>query len=414
MKALLLSTTDIRGGACRGAFKLFTALDKRQDVEPRMLVQEKYGEHPLVDPLCVPLRGRRKQFDLHGLWRDYPDRVRTPFSVHRVPGGVAWAVRRQRPDLAHLHWVSAGFVRIEALARFRVPLVWTFRDMWPMTGGCHYAGDCLGYLEQCGFCPILRSGAESDLSRRIFKRKQRAWKELGIHVVAPCAWMADCARQSALFRDADITVIPNGVDVARFAPVEQVAARRELGLPERGRLLLFGAEYALQDARKGFAHLREALKRLRHRLGPEGLSLLVFGADLPSDHDLPFPARSLGRVDDDRLLGLAYSAADVFCAPSVQENMANTVLESLACGTPVVAFRIGGMPDMITPEENGWLAEPFDPDDLAQGIMWSTQAGIPAREAARRSALERFDINLVAAQYAAVYARIMDKQSKQS
>ena len=418
MRVRFLSTYDTSGGACRGTYKLFRALADQPDlnVAPRMFVQEKFGEDPLVEGAKTfvgrTLARHRKSLDLRGLWRDYPDRQRIPFSVHRLPGSVSRKILRDRCDIVHLHWVSAGFVRIEALARIRKPLVWTFRDMWPFTGGCHYAGSCRRYRDLCGRCPILGSDRENDLSRRIFVRKQNSWRNLRIHVVAPSRWMAESARESALFKDASITIIPNGVNVETFAPHDKIDARRQLGLSEKGRVLVFGAQDALTDARKGYRYLRRALERLRTDFGPEELSLLMFGADLDFDHPFPFSAKSLGVVADDRKLALAYAAGDVFCAPSVQENMANTVLEALACGRPVAAFRIGGMPDMITHGENGWLAAPMHDEDLSRGLARLLKGGPSLESAARQTALERFDIRQIACRYAGLYNRILsDKVS---
>lgn len=413
MNVRFLSTYDTLGGACKGAYKLFRALADQPDlyVAPRMLVQEKCSNDPLVDTWKTSFARKaarqRKTLDLRGYWKDYPDRVRTPFSVNRIPGGLARRMRSEQPDIVHMHWINAGFVRIESLAGMNRPLVWTFRDMWPFTGGCHYAGDCEGYQKQCGHCPILRSGKENDLSRRIFQRKLRAWNKLKIHVVAPCRWMAQAATKSALFHHAPVNVIPNGVNVTVFSPGDKKAARRRLGLPEKGRILLFGAQHALVDERKGFAKLLEALQRLRSTFSQEDLTLLVFGADADLRRKLPFPAHFLGFVSEEAELAHVYRAADAFCAPSLQENMANTVLEALACGIPVAAFNIGGMPDMIEHETSGWLAAPFDCADLANGLARLMDGPQQMRDAARQSALSCFDIRIVARMYAELYERIL-------
>lgn len=418
MKVLFLSTYDTLGGACRGARKLFRALNEETGlgVEARMLVQEKFGDDRFVStwagmPWNFTARWR-KEFDLRPLRKQYPDRLRIPFSVNRTPGGLARKARQTNSDLVHLHWVNAGFVNIDALRRMNAPLLWTFRDMWPLTGGCHYAGECDRFTKQCGRCPVLRSGEELDLSRKIFERKAKAWKGLGIHVVAPCRWMEAQARRSALFGEASITVIPNGVDVDTFSPKDREQARSELGLPLTGRIVLFGAQHALADARKGFAHLVNAFKRLRSLGDSADISLLVFGADLNDADSLPFPVRSLGVIDDDRKLAAAYAAADVFCSPSLEENMANTVLEALSCGVPVVAFRIGGMPDMIEHGVNGLLAKPLDDEDLALALARVSHAGPEFGKAARAIALKRFDIRIIASKYAKLYEEILERKQE--
>jgi glycosyltransferase involved in cell wall biosynthesis len=417
MHVLFLSTTDLHGGAARGSYKLFEALDDCDNINMEMLVQNKYGEHPRVTQLPVtqllaPLGEWRKKLDLRAIWHNYPERVRTPFSVHRVPGGVAWAVRRRKPDIVNLHWVSAGFVRIEALPRFHAPVVWTLHDMWAMTGGCHFSHGCQKYMESCGNCHILRSGTENDASRRIFERKLHSWNRLNINIVAMSTWIAECARKSSLFRKANITVIPNGINTNQFFPVPSTEARQILGLPTSCRILLFGADHAINDPRKGFAYLTKSLENLRQVFRQEELLLLIFGAEKSATPNLPFPTRFMGRVGDETLR-LAYGAADVFCAPSLEENMANTVLEALSCGTPVVAFNIGGMPDMIVHGKNGWLAKPFNTEDLASGITYCVNADKSIRDTSRRTALEKFDINIIARKYIEIYNSIIISNSTQ-
>jgi glycosyltransferase involved in cell wall biosynthesis len=168
-----------------------------------------------------------------------------------------------------------------------------------------------------------------------------------------------------------IEVIPNGLDTIQYRPIQKSVARSILGLPEDKQLILFGAISATSDPRKGFSLLQSALQNLSQSGWGEQVELVVFGASQPQNlPELGLKSHYLGRLNDDISLSLAYAAGDVFLAPSVQDNLPNTVMESLACGTPCVTFDIGGMPDMIDHQQNGYLAKPFDVDDLARGIVW--------------------------------------------
>jgi glycosyltransferase involved in cell wall biosynthesis len=412
MKVLFLSTYDLLGGACRGTYKLLTAL-RRIGVDAVEYVQEKSGDNPAVTTTSSPLLRHaaplRRYFDLLPLNLIHSRRDRIPFSPHWVPDRLAGAVRAIDPDLIHLHWVSAGFLRIETLAKFRKPIVWTFRDMWAMTGGCHYNGDCRRFENGCGDCPILHSGRGHDMSRWILNRKKKAWADVTVHVAAPSRWIGDEARRSALFRDADVTNIPNGVDLNHFRPMDKDTARSVLGLPRDKTLLLFGAAHALADRRKGVHLLQEALRSIAASPACKDVELVVFGSSEPAQPvDFGFRTHYLGRLEDNLTLCLAYNAADVFIAPSLQENMANTVLESLACGVPVAAFDVGGMGDMVRTGRNGLLVPEPTAEGLAEAIL-SLLAGGGLAELGRNGradAEDRFDILKVARQYLELYEEV--------
>jgi glycosyltransferase involved in cell wall biosynthesis len=223
--------------------------------------------------------------------------------------------------------------------------------------------------------------------------------------------MAQCASESDLFKDRRIEVMPNGVDHDRFHPMDRAAARNLLGLPVDKKLILFGAGASTSDRRKGFHLLVDALKRLESEVNPEDYYLAVFGAS-SGDDSFSIKAHYLGRLRDEISMALVYAAADVFVAPSMEENLANTVLESLSCGTPVVAFDIGGMPDMIEHEKSGYLVEPFDTGQLARGIRWvveNRQRWQRLSEAARNSVVSSFTLKHSASRYIDLYQELLEK-----
>ncbi len=295
------------------------------------------------------------------------------WSLNVAPRGTYKRILSQNPDVVNLHWLGEGFFPLRSITRLPCHVVWTLHDMWAFTGGCHYDQGCGRYETGCGQCPQLGSSTVGDLSHWSLRGKRKAVGAKPVTVVAPSRWLADCARSSLLFRKCRVERIPYGLDLERFQVCDQESARRALGLPIRKRIVLFGAVDA-SDPRKGFHYLESALRQLGENATSNDLHLLAFGS-APSDGfaGMTLPFTSLGKVSNDRDLALAYSAADVFVAPSVQDNLPNTVLESLACGTPVVAFELGGFVDMIDHLETGYLAEPLSRQGLARGIDWCIQ-----------------------------------------
>jgi glycosyltransferase involved in cell wall biosynthesis len=309
----------------------------------------------------------------------------------------------------NLHWTCRAMLRIEDLPRISKPIVWTLHDMWPFTGGCHCDVGCTRYEAQCGNCPVLGRSGEADLSRRVWSRKHKAYAEADITLVAPSRWMAAKARKSRLFRDRNIHVIFNGLDLDIFKPVDRQQARRNLHLPEARLLLLFGAMDSIVIPGKGFDLLAAALAKLPASW-QRRIDLVVFGATGPGETKLgDFKSHFLGYVYDDRRLAEIYASADAMVTPSRQDNLPCTVSESLACGTPVVAFDVGGIPEMIEHKVSGYLAEAFDTDDLARGIEYvleQQQLNDQMHKAARKRAVENFSDREMSQKYMSLYETV--------
>jgi glycosyltransferase involved in cell wall biosynthesis len=260
-------------------------------------------------------------------------------------------------------------MNISTLKKIKAPLVWTLHDMWPFTGGCHYAGNCEKYKEGCNQCPQLNSKFKYDLSYFGFKKKQREYSKVDLNIVVLCKWMEQCVKDSILLSGSNMTRIPNGLDTDIFKPIQKDIARDILDIPKEKKVVLFGAMNSTSDKRKGFVYLKEALEILSKK--NKDFMLVVFGASHDKDiESLPFETKFLGSLGDDQTLALAYSSANVFVAPSTEDNLPNTILESFACGTQCVSFDIGGFPDMIDHKVNGYLAKHFDTKDLANGIEY--------------------------------------------
>jgi glycosyltransferase involved in cell wall biosynthesis len=320
-------------------------------------------------------------------------------------------VAKIAPDIIHLHWIRGGFMQIETVAKLKQPLVWTIHDTGDFTGGCHVIGECDRYQVSCGACPQLNSDHEQDISRWIWQRKAKAWKNLKITLVSPSRWLAECARSSPLFQNLPIEVIPHGLDTQKYRPISQHSAREILNLPQDKKLVLFGAIQATSDRNKGFHLLQPALQQLSQSAWRDNLEIVIFGASQPEKPiDLDFKTHYLGHLHDDISLATVYSAADVMLVPSLQESFGQTASESLACGTPVVAFNATGLKDIIDHQQNGYLAKPYEAEDFAQGINWVLENEQRLQKLsfyAREKAEREFTLELQARRYSALFQEIL-------
>lgn len=333
------------------------------------------------------------------------------FSINVTPSLLFKQIQEIQPDLIHLHWVGAEFIKIEELQKFNLPLVWTLQDMWPFTGGCHYSQDCRKYTQICGACPQLVGEQQNDLSTSVWHRKAKTWQDLNLTVVGPSLWISQCAQDSSLFRNKHTLTIPFALDTEKYRPIQQSVARDILRLPQDKLLILFGALRATDDYRKGFQLLQPALHKISQSELSSQVACAVFGASKPEiPVDLGCDAYYLGHLNDDLSLALAYSAADVMVVPSVQESFGQTASESLACGTPVVAFNATGLIDIVDHQQNGYLARPYEIDDLAQGIMWVLESiqTDDLRKKSREKAIKSFTLESQANQYKALYENILN------
>jgi glycosyltransferase involved in cell wall biosynthesis len=414
MSIAILSTYDLANGSGRAAYRLHQGLCQL-GLESHLCVQEKTSPDIRVTAPNISLvQGIAKaKISLDALpLKLYKQRQGGLFSLQWLPDRMAVQLARMNLDLINLHWINGAYIQIETLAKFRKPLVWTLHDMWAFTGGCHYNQNCDRYLASCGSCPQLGSQSDWDLSRWVWQRKAKAWKHLDLTVVALSSWLAKAASSSSLFRDVRVELIPNGIDTQIYRPLPKQVARELLGLPQDKQLVLFGALKATGDPRKGFHLLQPALKSLSQSVWQDRFELVIFGATRPEQPpEFGFPTHYLGTFSDDLSLVLIYSAADVFVAPSTQENLANTVMEATACGTPCVAFNIGGMPDMIEHQCNGYLAQPYNIEDLAQGIAWVLESATRYQklcDRSRQKVEQEFTRDLQAQRYAALFAEVVN------
>lgn len=323
------------------------------------------------------------------------------------------ALREDQPDLVQLHWIGGSTLPIRSLARIPVPLVWRLPDMWPFCGVEYLVENDTRYRE--GYSRKNRPAGESgfDISRLAWENKKRTYQKIrSLTLVCPSRWLAGCVQRSSLLGDRRTVIIKTGCDTGTYYPRESGSCRNVLGLSPDSRLILTGAT-CMKTRWKGADLFVEATQKLVQRNPHSRIEVVAFGEGGEAlQKSLPCPVRNFGSVKSEILMSALYSAADVFAAPSRLENLANTVLESMGCGTPCVAFDIGGMPDAIDHQVNGYVARPFDTLDYSIGLETALgPAARPWRTAARSKIEREFTLEGQARQFRDLYEEILNPAS---
>lgn len=417
MRVVHLSTDDVTGGAARCAARLHEGL-LQVGVHSTMMVDRKRGSGDGVVAFRRPegLWGRSRLKKRKRRVRSAVDQYREsrpegyePFNPDESPYGATPFEQLPDCDVLNLHWV-ARFVDVAGLTAWlppEVPVVWTLHDMHLLTGGCHYNDGCRRFESGCGECPQLGSTDLEDLSSRTWTSKRDALATMApgsVEVVTPSRWLASEARKSGVIPGGfGVRVIPYGLDTKLFAPVDRAHWRRHFDVPDNARVVLFVAQ-SVENRRKGFALLAEALGRLKD---VDDLVLVSVGKGEP-EVDGAIPLVHLGEIRSDEDMAGIYGLADVFCVPSIQDNLPATVLESLSCGTPVAGFAAGGIPDMVRPAETGELAEAKSGTALADAIRRILESGDPGlRDRCRATAVREYALDLQASRYQALYEELL-------
>lgn len=412
MKILHISALDGQTGAGVAAARIHTGLIERGVASRFCVAYPSAGLKNAFTPRVTLARRLERAVRVaidarllapHSRGYDYV--LSTGFAGH----DIRRIVESERPDVVHLHWIAGNSYRLATLAGICVPIVWRLSDMWPFCGIAHLEPDHTQYVYApvtAGVWPLSRD----DLPERVRRRKRLLYAALpNLSLAVPSRWLMAETRRSALLGERPIELIPTSCDTSLFLPRDRRACRVALGLPLDAKLVLVGAT-SMATHWKGGDLLVKALEHLAAADDTEGIRIVTFGKDPMEAPELSnkIGFDHIGQVRDRRMMSILYNAADVFVAPSRMENLANTVLEALACGTPTVAFAIGGMPDMIDHQVNGWLAPPFAPDRLAAGIKWAIgKAGNPAvRQAARDKILLNFSLDQELDSYMSLYERL--------
>jgi glycosyltransferase involved in cell wall biosynthesis len=415
MKILLLNKTDLSGGAAIACFRLLNALN-HHGLDAKLLVQSKTSENSNIYSTTHSFLKQKLNFYWFAYERlifslyEKSKEVRFSFSIANTGEDIRNLEIVKKSDIIHLHWINQGYLSIDSikkLLQLKKKIVWTLHDMWTFTGGCHYTGECFAYERECGKCPFLRKPNQNDLSHQLWHKKMRLFENAPITFVTCSNWLAESAKKSSILRNQTVKSIPNPIDTSLFSPLNKEIARQNYNIPTDKFIILFGSANIL-DKRKGIKYLIESLHRLKENNPKfaDKIHLIMFGKSKQDISDqIPFPCSQIKFLTDTTKIAQLYSCADVFVLPSLEDNLPNTIMESLACGTPVVAFHSGGIPEMVDHLKNGYLADYKSAISLTSGLEWVINH--PNKKElslqARKKVMDNYTEQKIAEQYLKIY-----------
>lgn len=391
LRVLHLSTYATNGGAGRAATALDLAL-QAAGVESRL--KTAHGMHFEIS----------RRLD-RTLWRLQSSPIRTWRSPARFGSLSATEINSSSADVVNLHWITDGYLSIEEIGKITKPIVWSLYDMWPFCGTEHYGVNTDSARWRTGYSKDNRPEDESgwDIDRWAWQRKKINWSPMTI--VAASRWLGQSVQDSELMGAWPVTRIPHVVDTDLFSPMDKQQARQKLALPETSPLILFLASAGIADERKGFDLLEEALVAI-HATQPE--AHVVVAGPASTDYTSPsgIPIIWFGNVKGDTDLRTLYCAADLLVVPSREDNMPLTAMEAQSCGVPVVAFDIGGLPDIVKTGETGILVELSNVEQLSSAIsrlLENRQLQQSLGASARQHALDTWSPSVIARAYQQLY-----------
>ena len=418
MKITLINTSETAGGAAVACNRLLRAI-RKQDKDAQLLVRDKKSNGTFVTSTTNSWFKKKLNFyrfvyeRLSFLPYERSKQIRFAFSLANSGEDISKNTLIKEADILHLHWINQGFLSLKSLEKLFIlgkPVVWTLHDMWAFTGGCHYAGDCSEYKNSCGNCPFLKNPKVKDLSYRILKRKGKIFEKAKNLTFVTCSnWLAEKAKESKLLKNFSIKSIPNPIDTDLFSPQKRENARRKRNIPPDKKIILFGAANIF-DTRKGWKYLTQSLEILNKNYPTikDKVELMIFGK-AQEEINLPFKVHNLSYLSNPEEIADVYSLADIFVLPSLEDNLPNTVMESLSCGTPVSAFNIGGIPEMVEHNKTGFLATDKNSEELAVGIYKTlfNQDQVEIRTACRQKVMCSYSENIVADLYWNLYKTLV-------
>ena len=405
-KVACISFSDGPGGAGKAAFKIHTKL-LNSDVESRMIVSEKSTDNEAV--LSLPKNMRSKFIRVFDYLiskvmgkADYKTFSNDFFSE------IDYRYINKKFDAVIFFWIGGGLVNSSTISKIKIPIIWRLSDTMALTGGCHYPGDCVEFQNGCKNCPQLKRSNIFSVSKINFTRKKQKYSQANLTIACPSRWIEEVANRSLISRNLRICYIPTGIDETIFCPRKN----NELypfNFSRDKKIVLFGASGAVEDPRKGFQYFFDLIKKNKR----DDIQFVIFG------NKVEFKALSglqnvsfLGNIEDQVKLSLLYSSCDVFVAPSLEDNLPNTVLESLACGTPVCAFSIGGNLDVIDHCENGYLCGKPSVNGLSDGVefLLKKKKGYFLKHS-RKKILEKFTLDIQNENYLDLLIKILKNRT---
>jgi len=415
---LHLSTFHLEGGAGVAATRLHRAL-LRSGEDSCMLVPEIHNPEKAITPLADTKWKSRMAFARFVAERLYfypyekDKSVRFAFSPAVAGTDISNHPLVKKADIIHLHWINFGFLSINSLEKLFAlgkPIVWTLHDMWAFTGGCHYSRGCEKFLTHCHYCPYLSKPDLYDISFSQFEQKVAIYKMTRMAMVSPSKWLSDLTKKADLTKNIQALSISNCLDTEVFKPKYKPEIRKALNLPTDKKLILFAGANT-QDPRKGFNYFKEAIEISNASSG--NIEVLIFGKSNPGSFDaFPVPVHYLGKITETDQMVAVYNGADMIVVPSLEDNLPNTIMEAMACGTPAVGFATGGIPEMIDHKLNGYIADLKSASSLAEGIEWvlNNNTDDKLSENARQKVMDNYSENVVTAQYNKLYELMLENK----
>jgi len=354
MKVLICNTLKEKGGAAKSAIRIKEAVERFEEVNAQYVYLYENGEEkssiiPKIDALPKLLFPKYRKF---------------PFSCSIFSFGGKSYIKKYSPEILHLNYINMGMFSIKEIGDVQLPIVWTLHDAWTFTGGCHLIKDCTNYKKENFKSQPLSSRSNFDLSTHILRLKEKHWKNKNMVFVCPSYWMAKEAKESYLLQNKKILVIRNPLNTDIYKPTDRLLAREKLGLKKDGKYILFGSVDPLKDKNKGFEFLKEALSKIKN---PSDITLVMFGTDEVPQIDR-VEVKTVGYITNEQDLAELYSAMNATVVPSISENLPNVLIESISCGTPGVAFAVGGIPEIIENDFLGKTVKPFNIEMLARAL----------------------------------------------
>ena len=372
MKIIHLSHSDISGGASRAAYRVHAMLSKH-NIDSSMWVDIKKSNDPKVFGPKSNIDKFIKQNRQHlrvPINKLLKSKIYGMHSLSILSSNWLKKINSSDADIIHLHWIQGEMISIDEISKIEKPVVWSFLDMWPFSGTEHYTYNNR-FVDGYSFNNVSENEFKFfDINRWRWRRKLEVFKK-PFQIISPSNWMTNCIKKSYLMKNWPVETIILPIDILKWRPIEKKILREEFKFSENSKIIIFGAVGGKRDIRKGFKFLQKALQKLKNYNKEDDLNIIIFGgnkADKYSEIDLKI--HHFNKIENDTILNKLYSLADVTIVPSKMEVLGQTALESLACGTPVVAFNNTGLSDIIIHKKNGYLAEFLNETDLANGINW--------------------------------------------
>lgn len=434
MNILQVNTTDLEGGAAVVAWNLFKGFRQRGNESYFVVGRKNSNDNDVfeIDRSLVPSGLFVDNSNIRGLWRIRSlirKYIKTKKSLgislgwedFEFPGSKIFLnLPPTKPDIVQLHNLHGSYfdLRLLPILSKKIPTVITLHDMWLLTGHCAHSLDCERWRISCGQCPYLSvyPSIQKDESAHNWRLKKRIFNKSKLHVTTPSKWLMDKVEASMLhYAVSETKVIHNGVDTRIFQPADKSVARQKMGLPEKAIILMFVASHNIKNHPfKDYSTIEEALQLVsQNNFKHTPIIFLALGKSGDTENIGNLELRFLPYLRTREELACLYQAADLYVHAAKADNFPNSILEALACGTPVVATGVGGIPEQIENGKSGIITKPSDPTDMAQAIIHLLKDGqsrMTMANYAAQTAKERFSLDRQIDQYLDWYKEILERE----